>query len=446
MPSHVIDSLLLKEMYGSDELRQVFTDENMVQCWLDFEAALARAEVPAGLVPQVAADEITSKARVELIDFPRLKQGIDDATHELVPLIWQLSALCEGDAGGYVHWGATTQDVTDTGLVMQMKQAHAIILADLERLALALAFLARRQRDTIMPGRTHGQHTPPITFGFKVAGWLDEVRRHIVRMREMAPRVFVGQFAGAAGTLASVGAAGVGIQERLLADLGLGVPAIGWHQSRDRIAEYGCVLGMVASTMGRIAHEVIMLQKTEVAELEEPYQRGKVGSSTMPHKRNPMICEGILAEARMARGLVPTLMGAMESEHERDWAAVHIEWALVPEISILTGGAVVHTVRVIDGLLVYRERMRRNLDLLFGLPLSESVMLHLGEALGRQVAHEVVHEASMLAFEQERPLRDLLLGDERVTAHLSADAIDDMLRPEKYTGLCGVFVDRVAGS
>ncbi len=443
MPSNVIDSTLFREMYGSDALRQVFTDEAMVQCWLDYEAALARAEAASGLVPEAAAAEITAKARVEMIDFARLKQGIEDATHELVPLIWQLSALCEGDAGGYVHWGATTQDVTDTGLMMQLQRAHGIVLADLQRLAAALAALARRERNTIMPGRTHGQHTPPITFGFKVAGWLDEVRRHIERMQDMAPRVFVGQFAGAAGTLASVGEVGLAIQERLLADLGLGVPAIGWHQSRDRVAEYGCVLGMVAATMGRIAHEVIMLQKSEVAELEEPYQRGKVGSSTMPHKRNPMICEGIVAEARMARGLVPTLMGAMESEHERDWAAVHIEWAVAPELSILTGGAVAHTLRVIEGLLVYRERMRRNLDILYGLPLSEAVMLSLGEALGRQAAHEVVYDASMKAFEQERPLADLLMADPRVTAHLTQDAIEAMLQPENYTGLCGAFVDRV---
>ena len=256
--------------------------------------------------------------------------------------------------------------------------------------------------------------------------------------------MFVGQFAGAAGTLASVGATGLGIQKRLLADLGLGVPAIGWHRSRDRIAEYGCVLGMVASTMGRIAHEVDHAAEVRGRRAGGAVSGGKVGSSTMPHKRNPMICEGIVAEARMARGLVPTLMGAMESEHERDWAAVHIEWALVPEISILTGGAVAHTLRVIDGLLVYGDRMRRNLDLLFGLPLSESVMLHLGEALGRQVAHEVVYEASMLAFEQERPLAELLFGRLAGDSAFSPERIAAMLRPEGSTGLCGVFVDLVA--
>ena len=446
MPSHVIDSHLFRDMYGTEALRQVFSDQSLVQCWLDYEAALARAEAAAGLVPPEAAIEITRQARVENIDFPAMKRGIDQATHELVPLVWQLAALCRGDAGGYVHWGATTQDVTDTGLVLQMKAAHGIILQDLQDLAVELAALARRERDTIMPGRTHGQHTPPITFGYKVAVWLAEVRRHVERLVACAPRVLVGQFAGAAGTLASVGEVGLEVQRRLMAELELGVPEIGWHQARDRLAEYVSLLAMVAATMGRIAHEIILLQKTEVAELEEPYRRGKVGSSTMPHKRNPMLCEGIVAEARMVRGLVPTILAAMEAEHERDWSSMHMEWAVIPEASILAGGSVAHTLHVIRGLIVYRERMRANVDLLLGLGLSEAVMMRLGEDLGRQTAHEVVHEASMLAFEQRRPLQDLLAEDERVTLYLGPDEIERMLRPEAYTGLCGLFVDRVAGT
>lgn len=445
MPSNVIDSIIFRDMYGTEELRRVFSDESLVQRWLDYEAALARAEAAAGLIPAAAADEITRQARVEHIDLDTLRQGIHQTTHELVPLIWQLASLCDGDAGGYVHWGATTQDVTDTGLVLQVKEAHAIVLRDLQALADALAGLARRERDTILPGRTHGQHALPITFGFKVAIWLAEVRRHVVRLQELAPRLLVGQFAGAAGTLASLGEVGLEVQERLMAELGLGVPEICWHPARDALAEYVSVLALIAMTMSKIAHEVILLQKSEVAELEEPYVRGKVGSSTMPHKRNPMICEGIIAEARLVRGIQGTILAAMESEHERDWSAVHLEWAGVPEASILAGGAVAHTLRVIEGLIIYPERMRQNVDALHGLILSEAVMLRLGEHLGRQTAHEVVHEASMLAYEQQRPLADLLLADPRVTKHLTAAEIEDLMRPEAYTGLSGVFVDRVAG-
>jgi 3-carboxy-cis,cis-muconate cycloisomerase len=445
MPSNAIDSLIFKDMYGTDDLRAVFSDENLVQCWLDYEAALARAEAAVGLVPLEAAEEITRRARVENIDFKTLRTGIYQTTHELVPLIWQLASLCEGTAGGYVHWGATTQDVTDTGLVLQIKAAYAIILRDLRALATALADLARRERDTIMPGRTHGQHALPITFGFKVAVWLAEVRRHVERMEQAAPRVLVGQFAGAAGTLASVGEQGLVIQRLMMADLGLGVPEICWHPARDGFAEYVSVLAMIAMTMSKIAHEVLLLQKSEVAELEEPYVRGKVGSSTMPHKRNPMICEGILAEARMVRGIQNTVLSAMESEHERDWGAVHVEWACVPEASILAGGAVAHTLRVISNLIVYRERMRQNVDALHGLILSEAVMLQLGEHLGRQVAHEVVHETSMLAYELGRPLKELLQEDDRVTRHLTSAQIEALLDPAAYTGLCGVFIDKLTG-
>ena len=223
------------------------------------------------------------------------------------------------------------------------------------------------------------------------------------------------------------------------------MPTIGWHAARDRFAEFGSLLAMIAATMGKIAHEVILLQKSEVMELEEPYHHGKVGSSTMPHKRNPMGCEGVVAQARLARSVQVALLESMgTAEHERDWSAVHAEWAAVPEICLLAGAAVGQTLDVIKDLIVYPENMRRNVDALHGLILSEAVMLRLGESVGRQVAHDIVYEAAMAAFEQRRPLRDLLLEDARVSQHLTPAEIDDLLRPEAYTGLAGVFVDRVA--
>jgi len=447
MNSHVTDSRYLGDLFGTDELRRVFSDTAQLQSWLDFEAALARAEAAVGLAPAEAAAEITRVARAELIDLDALHAGVNFTGHPLISLVRQVTDLCDGEAGRYVHWGATTQDVTDTGLMLQAQAAHGIILRDLRGLAHALADLARRERDTLMPGRTHGQHATPITFGFKVAVWLDEVRRHVERMEQLAPRVFVGEFAGASTTLASIGddpARALEVQRRLMADLGLGVPVIGWHVARDRFAELGGVLAMIAATMGKIAHEVILLQKSEVMELEEPHHHGKIGSSTMPHKRNPMMCEGIMAQARLARSLQTALLESMgTAEHERDWSAVHAEWAAVPEICLLTGAAVSQASDVIRGLIVYREKMRQNVDALQGLILSEAVMLRLGESVGRQVAHDIVYEAAMAAFEQRRPLRDLLLEDARVTGHLSLTEIDDLLRPEAYTGLAGEFVDRV---
>lgn len=447
MNSHVIDNRFLKDLFGSEPLRQVFSDGAQLQCWLDFEAALARAEAAEGLVPQEAAVEITRAARAEFIDIDALHEGVNFTGHPLISLVRQLAQLCGGDAGGYVHWGATTQDVTDTGLMLQAKAAHEIILSGLTTFATALADLAHRERDTLQAGRTHGQHATPITFGFKVAVWLDEVRRHIERLEQAAPRVLVGEFAGASTTLASIGAdpdRALAVQRRLMADLGLGVPGIGWHAARDRIAELGMLWAMIAGTMGKIAHEVILLQKSEVMELEEPHHHGKVGSSTMPHKRNPMGCEGIMALSRLARSLAPSLLESMATaEHERDWAAVHTEWSAIPEIAIATGAAVTQTHDVISDLIVYRDRMRKNVDALHGLILSEAVMLALGEFVGRQVAHDIVYEAAMTAFETSRPLKELLMVDPRVMAYLSAEEIDALLRPDAYTGLAGVFVDRV---
>jgi 3-carboxy-cis,cis-muconate cycloisomerase len=444
--AHVIDSVFLRDLFGSPELRTVFADTYQLQCWLDFEAALARAEAAEGVIPQAAADEITRVARAELIDLDALREGVNFTGHPLISLVRQLAELCEDEAGRYVHWGATTQDVTDTGLMLQAQAAYRIVLRDLSDLAAALAELAAAERDTLQAGRTHGQHATPITFGFKVAVWLDEVARHIERMEQAAPRVFMGEFAGASTTLASLSddpLRALAVQRRLMEDLGLGMPVIGWHASRDRFAELGLLLALLAATCGKIAHEVILLQKSEVMELEEPHHHGKVGSSTMPHKRNPMGCEGIMALSRLARSLVPALLeSAATAEHERDWAAVHTEWAALPEICITAGAAVSQTLAVIRGLHVYRDRMRANVDVLHGLILSEAVMLALGEHTGRQVAHDIVYEAAMAAFEQRRPLADLLLADPRVTAHLTTEEISQLLRPEAYTGLAGLFTDR----
>ncbi len=281
MNAHVIDSGYLRDLFGTEELRQVFSDRQQLQGWLDFEAALARAEAAVGLVPPEAAAEITRKAQADLIDLDALHEGVNFTGHPLISLVRQVTDLCEGEAGRYVHWGATTQDVTDTGLMLQVKSAHGIILRDLRTLAEVLADLARCERDTLMPGRTHGQHATPITFGFKVAVWLDEVRRHIERLEQAAPRILVGEFAGASSTLASIGTdpeQALEVRRLLMADLGLGVPAIGWHAARDRFAEFGGLLAMIAATMGKIAHEVILLQKSEVMEIEgtAPPRQGRL--------------------------------------------------------------------------------------------------------------------------------------------------------------------------
>jgi adenylosuccinate lyase len=443
MPTHITDSTFLKDLYGTAEMRAVFDDMSLLQRWLDVEVALALAEAELGVIPAEAAAEIARKGKAELMDTARIKQGVDQTVHPIVPLIRVFAAVCEGGAGEYIHWGATTQDIMDTANVLQFKQAVAIFERRLDELAQALAGLASQYRDTPMAGRTHGQQALPITFGFKVAVWLAELMRHQERLQQCKPRVLVGQFAGAAGTLASVGEVGLQIQRRMMEILGLSVPVITWHTARDGYAEFATLLAMIGATMGKLAHEVILLQMTEVWEVEEPFNEGKVGSSTMPHKRNPMLCEAILALARLGTHLAPNAFDSMIQEHERDWTGDHMDWAYLPDLCVMTDGALALTVRVMQGLRIHPERMARNLDVTNGLLLSEQVMLALGRAIGRQTAHDVVYECAMRAIDEDVPFRDVLTRHPAVSRHLSPADLDHLLDPRQYTGLSGVFVDRV---
>lgn len=443
MASHILDSRFLKDLYGTPEMRAVFDDMHLLQKWLDAEAALAQAEAELGLIPQSAADEISLRAVAGELDLPRIKDLIDQTVHPIVPVIRVFQQACSGDAGEYIHWGATTQDIMDTGMILQTKEAVAILEDHLSQLSQAISSLTSRYRDVPMAGRTHGQHALPITFGYKAAVWLAEVERHRLRITQAKTRLLVGEFGGAVGTLASVSELGFAIQEGMMKRLGLDVPVISWHASRDGLAEFASILGLVAATMGKIAHEVISLQRTEIGEVEEPFNQGKVGSSTMPHKRNPMLCEAILALGRLVLHRVPIALDAMIQEHERDWVGDHMEWAYLPEMCVMTDGAITLTTRVLNGLVIYPERMRQNLDQTAGLMLSEAVMLALAAKIGRQSAHDIVYECSMRTIEEKIPFRQTLLAHSVVSAHLSPAEIDRLLDPIQYTGLSRSFVDRV---
>ncbi|MFQ5694224.1 MAG: adenylosuccinate lyase family protein, partial [Nitrospinota bacterium] len=352
MPSHMVDSALFRDQFGTEEMRRIFDDRNLLQKWMDVEAALARAEAAEGLIPRSAAEEISRRASADLLDPDALKRGIDETSHPVLPFLRAYQALCDGDAGEWIHWGATTQDIMDTGAVLQIREAYDVIERDLAEIVRTLCGTARRYRDTLMAGRTHGVHALPITFGFKVAVWLSELRRHQERLRAARPRVLVANVVGAVGTLNGFGEKALEIQRRVSEDLGLGVPEVAWQSARDRLAEWTALLGMAAGTLGKIANEIINLMKTEVDEVEEPFHHGKVGSSTMPHKRNPMICEAVVALSRIVRSHVPLAMEAMMSEHERDMSAWQAEWAFVPEACILTGAVLHHMKFVLANLIV----------------------------------------------------------------------------------------------
>jgi len=441
--SHLLDSGIYRDIFGTAEMREIFSDRALIQAWLDAEVALARAEVEVGVIPERAAEEIARRARAENIDVAALKQQTEMVGYPILPLVRMLAAQCSNGAGEYIHWGATTQDIMDTGTVLQVRGAHQILVRDLSSLIDAASRLAARYRDVPMPGRTHGQQALPITFGFKVAVWIAELGRHQERLRAIAPRLFVGQLAGAAGTLASLGPAGLAVQERMMAHLRLGTPPIAWHVSRDALAEFVSVLALICGTVGKIGQEIALLQQTEIGEVEEGYVEGRGGSSTMPQKRNPIGCEALVAIAALVAQAAALMFAAMRHDHERATGPWHVEWEVIPETCILAGGALRQATALLQDLVVRPQRMARNLVLTDGLIVSEAVMMALAPALGRQRAHDAVYRAAMAAVESGCSLEDVLLQDPEVTPHLSRDRVRALLDPSRYLGLSREFVDRV---
>ncbi|HHX26538.1 MAG TPA: adenylosuccinate lyase [Firmicutes bacterium] len=444
MSASVIESSLFKDIFGTDEMRKIWDDLNTVQKWLDVEAALARAQAKLGIIPAAYANEISKKARVELIDMDELKRGIDKTTHPLMPLVRVFRTVCAGDAGEFIHWGATTQDIMDTGLVLQIKESLELVEPCLSAVNKTLKHMASEHKDTVMAGRTHGQHALPITFGYKVAVWQKEIARHLTRLEQVKKRVLIGQFGGAVGTLASMGFGGLEVQELMFRELGLEVPDIAWHASRDSLAELVCVLGMISATLGKIANEVVTLQKTEYGELEEPFEMGMVGSSTMPHKRNPMTSESVVAISKMVRYNVPLAIEAMVGEFERDMRTWQTEWKFVGESFILLSGAIRSINRVLQRLYVNVGQMRSNVYMTKGLILSEAIMLKLGEKIGRQKAHDLVYKICMKAYEEDMPLQDALMQEPSILGELTPQEIEVIMDPVSYTGLSSYFAEKAS--
>jgi 3-carboxy-cis,cis-muconate cycloisomerase len=446
MPAHVTDSLVFRDMYSTPEMRAIFDDEHLVTCWLKVEAALATAQSRLGIIPPAAAEEINRQASAQAVDFDALREGTNLVGYPILPLVRQLAALCQGDAGRYVHWGATTQDIMDTANVLQMREALQVLNHDLAALIEFLVRLARRHRDSVMAGRTHGQHALPVTFGFKVAVWVDELRRHQERLNQLRPRLLRCQFAGAAGTLASLGADGRAVHQALAAELTLAPAAISWHTARDSFAEFVAWCGLLAATLGKMANEVATLQKTEFGEVEEPFEPGKGSSSTMPQKRNPILCEAVIGIARLVAQQVPAMLAAMMPEHERAMGEWHMEWDIIPHTCLLAGAALRHSLSIFDALQVHGDVMQRNLDRTQGYILAEAVMMRLAEDVGRQRAHDLVYDTCLLAAQQGAPFRSALLADPEIMALLSTKEVDQLLDPANYTGLAPDFVDAVTGA
>ncbi len=442
---HITDSHFFGNSYATPVSRAIFCDICRVQRWLDIEAALVQAQAELGLIPAEAAESISVAAYVENVDLELMRAEVIRSRHSLVGLLRALQAVCPGDSGQYVHYGATTQDVQDTGQVLEMRDVIEQLEADLQGLVALLAELADQYADTIAVGRTHARAALPISFGLKVASWLDELLRHARRIETMRERVLVAQLFGGAGTMAGFGDRGPELLKRFAARLGLGVPTIGWHVARDRVVEYVTTVAALAGTLARIADEIRTLSRTEIGELEESWTHGVVGSSTMPHKRNPERCEQVVVMAKLAAAQVGIALAGMAGEHERDSRTLRVEWACVPDVSHYCLAAISITTDVVAGLQVHADRMKANAEAVADEIASEALMLALGERIGKQNSHELVYELSQAAYAGRRPLRELLREREDVRALLDDEAIKRTFDLSNYLGasaaLTGAVVD-----
>ena len=439
---------ILDPVFRGASLDQVFSDAERVQAILQFEAALARAEAAAGIIPEASARAIAAKCRADNFDLNLIAQDAAQAGNLAIPIVKKLTeavAKDDKDAARFVHWGATSQDAIDTGVMLQLRRALELFEQDLLRLTSTLVSLAEKHRATPMVARTWMQQALPTTFGFVVAGWLDAILRHRIRLAEIRPRVFTLQFGGAVGTLAALGSNGPAVAKALAVELKLQLPPAPWHAHRDRIAEVATTLALCMGTLGKIARDISLHTQTEVAELFEPAGEGRGSSSTMPHKRNPVTCAVVLAAAQRVPGFLSSLLGAMVQEQERGLGGWHAEWETLPELVCLVGGGLHHLVKMLPGLEVDTARMRENLDVTRGLIFAEAVSMALGDRMGKMPAHMLVEAACKKALAEKRHLQEVLTQEPGWRGHLTPADLESLFDVRNYLGSAEEFTARVLG-
>jgi 3-carboxy-cis,cis-muconate cycloisomerase len=442
MASTVLDSDIFKDVFGTAEMRAVFSDDSTLKAYVRAEIALAVAQGRTGVIPADAAKAIEAKAGAVVLDRAALKHDAENVGYPILGLVKQLSATL-GEAGRYVHWGATTQDIMDTGVVLQVREALELVERDLAAVAKALSSLATRYRDTPMAGRTHLQQALPVTFGYKVAVWLSMIDRHIERLHQLRPRVLVAQFGGAAGTLASLGDKGLEVRRAYARELGLAEPDITWHVARDGLVEAVQLLGLITGSLGKIGFDVMLMMATELGEVFEPFAEHRGASSTMPQKRNPISSEILVANAKAVRQHAGLMLDAMVQDFERATGPWHVEWIALPESFILAAGALAQAKFMLEGLVVDAERMRTNLAATGGLIVAEAVMMGLAPQMGRQVAHDLVYDACRVALKERRTLFEILDALPAVRAALDSAALKRLCDPTNYLGASAAMTDRV---
>lgn len=433
--SSVLDSKLMQGNFSTPEIREIWSDHNKLQAQLVVEATLSEVEGELGVIPPEAGEQIAQVAKVENFDLDALVRESAEKRHSLIALIHRLQYLAGESAGEFVHFGVTTQDIVDTGIMLQTKQAFEVILEHTQKLIEVLTEQVQRYRETPMIGRTHGIQAIPITFGFKLAVWLDELVRSYQRLQTLIDhQVFVGSISGAVGTYATFGGDGPAVEKEVLTRLGLDVPNISWQSSRDRLSEIAEVLGIYSGTLGKIGHELFNLMKTEVNEVTEPFKKGEVGSSTMPQKRNPALLEGLASLTQPVFSDVALIHQSMLFDGERDAIHWRNEWVALPEITNYLDAQIVNATYILSELNVNEDQMKKNIALQGGLPFAEKIMFELGTIIGKQTAHEVVYESAMTAIEQHRNFLEVLYQREEVNHYFKRSDLDEWAKAENDLG------------
>ena len=427
-----------------DKITTFFSREQLFQAYLDVEVALAKAQAKQKIIPERAAQKIAEMAQIDQLSIDNINKSLEKTGHPLVPLIWELDRVCGAEAGGYIHWGATTQNITQTGKLLLVKQFHQVFLEKILKLLSVLSDLALETKHYALPGRTHGQHAVPATFGYKVAVWIDEIIRHFHRFKNSEERVFVTMLGGGAGTMASVGMEGLETQKLMAEELGFTSMSMPARTIGDHLTEYILNLAMFAATSSKMDREIYTLMKQEFGEVEEPVPDGAVGSSTMPQKRNPRNCQDIVAWAAELRTLVPMSLEAMQTEHEADKTTSMMINVAIDRSCELANKIVDSSIYIFSDLKVFPDRMRKNLDLSGGLIMSEQIMLELGKKLGRQRAHDVVYDAAQHSAKTGVDFISALNEQAEITQNFKSDEIKSMLDPEEYLGLCVYFAEYFA--
>lgn len=440
--AHIFDYRLLGNWYSTEEVRRIFDEESMLRTWLEVEAALAETQAELDIIPGWAATAIRDAVSGADLPIERLARDTAETAHPLIAVLRELERLA-GAAGRYVHWGATTQDILDTAVILQLKQVYEIVTRDLVAIINRLTDLAEAHRDTMMMGRTHGVHALPTTLGFKLSVWIGELLRHLERFDQSATRVLVGQLGGAVGTMAGFGPKAEELRRRIMERLGLNVPTIAWQAARDRVTEFVLLASFLGGTLGKMAGEIAALQATEIGELAEPSSGQKVGSSTMPHKQNPVYCETVVALSGLLQGLAIPALSSLRTRFERDWATWGAELAFVPETACLLTAELDEMKRVLNGLVIDAERMRRNLEQLSGMPCAENLTLKLVESLGRHEAHELVSNVAMRAYHEKKDFRALAVVEPTISRVLDEEEVREALQPDAYLGEAKAEVDRM---